>query len=298
MLTRCVATGLRRGLSSCRPGYRPRTAMSLFMDIGRAPAWPARPACGRSCRRCSPARWRAATWGSTSTAPTGSFLESPGFLLAVLGAGRARVPGRTLGRRTVGRWSGSATAAVIGVVLGALLFAGALADGGSRGLAGPDRRAALRAARLAGRRAAWWSGRARRLDGGAAALLTVYADGAALLLAAGRDLRAAGLVPRARRLRGAPARAAAARGREVRRACGSCGRWPDGKKLVLAVIDSLKPDMLDQAIEEGRAPALAALLRARHLRARLRLHLPVGDPGGVAPRSPPAAARASTTSRR
>jgi hypothetical protein len=31
------------------------------------------------------------------------------------------------------------------------------------------------------------------------------------------------------------------------------------KKLVLAVIDSLKPDALDAAIEEGRAPALAAL---------------------------------------
>jgi Type I phosphodiesterase / nucleotide pyrophosphatase len=32
------------------------------------------------------------------------------------------------------------------------------------------------------------------------------------------------------------------------------------KKLVLAVIDSLKPEMLDLAIEEGRAPALAALV--------------------------------------
>jgi len=32
------------------------------------------------------------------------------------------------------------------------------------------------------------------------------------------------------------------------------------KKLVLAVIDALKPDMLDQAIAEGDAPALAALL--------------------------------------
>jgi hypothetical protein len=31
------------------------------------------------------------------------------------------------------------------------------------------------------------------------------------------------------------------------------------RKLVLAVIDSLKPEMLDLAIEEGRAPALAAL---------------------------------------
>ena len=31
------------------------------------------------------------------------------------------------------------------------------------------------------------------------------------------------------------------------------------RKLVLAVIDSLKPGMLERAIEEGRAPALAAL---------------------------------------
>ncbi|HEX7247725.1 MAG TPA: alkaline phosphatase family protein [Actinomycetota bacterium] len=32
------------------------------------------------------------------------------------------------------------------------------------------------------------------------------------------------------------------------------------QKLVLAVIDSLKPEMLDQAVAEGEAPALAALL--------------------------------------
>jgi hypothetical protein len=32
------------------------------------------------------------------------------------------------------------------------------------------------------------------------------------------------------------------------------------KKLVLAVIDSLKPEMLDRAIDQGRAPALAALV--------------------------------------
>ena len=31
------------------------------------------------------------------------------------------------------------------------------------------------------------------------------------------------------------------------------------KKLVLAVIDSLKPDALDAAIDEGRAPALSSL---------------------------------------
>ncbi len=33
------------------------------------------------------------------------------------------------------------------------------------------------------------------------------------------------------------------------------------KKLVLVVIDSLKPEMLDRAIAEGRAPALAELVR-------------------------------------
>ena len=32
------------------------------------------------------------------------------------------------------------------------------------------------------------------------------------------------------------------------------------KKLVLVVIDSLKPEMLDRAIDEGRAPALAAIV--------------------------------------
>jgi predicted AlkP superfamily pyrophosphatase or phosphodiesterase len=38
-------------------------------------------------------------------------------------------------------------------------------------------------------------------------------------------------------------------------------------KVVLAVIDSLKPEMLDEAIEEGRAPALAALRdRGRYIR--------------------------------
>ena len=32
------------------------------------------------------------------------------------------------------------------------------------------------------------------------------------------------------------------------------------KKLVLAVIDSLKPELLDRAIDSGRAPALKALV--------------------------------------
>ena len=32
------------------------------------------------------------------------------------------------------------------------------------------------------------------------------------------------------------------------------------RKLVLAVIDALKPEMLDRAVEHGRAPALATLI--------------------------------------
>jgi len=37
-----------------------------------------------------------------------------------------------------------------------------------------------------------------------------------------------------------------------------------GKKLVLAVIDSLKPEMLDRAVAAGRAPALGALIERGH----------------------------------
>jgi predicted AlkP superfamily pyrophosphatase or phosphodiesterase len=33
------------------------------------------------------------------------------------------------------------------------------------------------------------------------------------------------------------------------------------KKLVLAVVDALKPEMLERAVEHGRAPALATLMR-------------------------------------
>ena len=42
---------------------------------------------------------------------------------------------------------------------------------------------------------------------------------------------------------------------------------PKGKKVVLGVIDALKPEMLDRAITEGRAPVLAALSeRGLHVR--------------------------------
>jgi hypothetical protein len=132
-----------------------------------------------------------------------SFLESPGFLLAVLalavitygaersGANRSppavverggrRSPDR--GARVGGRDAVALAGGLIGLVLGALLFAGALADGGNAGwiglLAGPVC-AALGWLAVGGllERAR------RRLEGGAATLLGLYAEGAALVLAA------------------------------------------------------------------------------------------------------------------
>src|ERR687896_2402452 len=107
------------------------------------------------------------------------FLESTGFLLAVLAVGVvAYLLERSNAGRAVEIFSG-----VVGVVLGALLFAGALADGGTDAwpglLAGPI------CALLGWRAVGGLVERARqRLEGGAAALLTAYADGAALLLAA------------------------------------------------------------------------------------------------------------------
>jgi hypothetical protein len=108
------------------------------------------------------------------------FLESTGFLAAVLAIGViAYLAERSeANRRAIEVFSG-----VVGLVLGAMLFAGALADGGSAswpGLVG----GALCAA-LGWRAVGGLVERARgRLEGGAAALLTAYADAAALILAA------------------------------------------------------------------------------------------------------------------
>jgi len=109
-----------------------------------------------------------------------SFLESPGFLLAVLALGVVAYMAERSGpnQRTVQAFSG-----VVGVVLGALLFAGALADGGSESwpglIAGPV------CALLGWHAVGGLVERARtRLQSGPAAMLTAYADAAALVLAA------------------------------------------------------------------------------------------------------------------
>src|SRR5215211_1389939 len=107
------------------------------------------------------------------------FLESTGFLLAVL----VVAVGAYLLERSE---SGSAVeifSGVAGIVLGALLFAGALADGGTD--AWPGLIAGPICAFLGWRAIGGLVERARqRLDGAAAALLTAYADGLALVVAA------------------------------------------------------------------------------------------------------------------
>jgi hypothetical protein len=109
-----------------------------------------------------------------------SFLESTGFLAAVLAVGViAFLAERSeANRRFVELFSG-----VVGIVLGAMLFAGALADGGSE--AWPGLVGGVICAALGWRAVGGLVERARgRLEGGAAALLTAYADAVALLLAA------------------------------------------------------------------------------------------------------------------
>lgn len=108
------------------------------------------------------------------------FLESSWFLLAVLAVGViAYLAERSeANRRSVELFSG-----VAGVILGALLFAGALADGGTE--AWPGLIGGAVCAALGWRAVGGLIERTRsRLQGGAAALLTAYADGAALVLAA------------------------------------------------------------------------------------------------------------------
>jgi hypothetical protein len=109
-----------------------------------------------------------------------SFLESTGFLAAVLAVGVIAYLGERseANRRFVELFSG-----VVGIVLGAMLFAGALADGGTE--AWPGLIGGVICAALGWRAVGGLVERARgRLEGGAAALLTAYADAVALLLAA------------------------------------------------------------------------------------------------------------------
>jgi hypothetical protein len=118
-----------------------------------------------------------------------SFLESPGFLLAVFGLAVITYGAeRSLANQSGGESSGAVrrvalVLGIAGMALGALLFAGSLAAGHETawpGLIGGAACAALAWAAIGG-----LVERARgRLQGGAASLLSLYADVIALALAA------------------------------------------------------------------------------------------------------------------
>jgi uncharacterized protein DUF4126 len=159
-------------------GYRP--GMSVFMDtttgMGLSGATGVRP-------YLPPLLAALLARGDTGIDFDGTdwdFLESTGFMLAVLAIGVvAYLAERSeANRRFVEVFSG-----VVGVVLGAMLFAGALADGGSE--AWPGLIGGVICAALGWRAVGGLIERTRsRLAEGPAALLTAYADAVALVLAA------------------------------------------------------------------------------------------------------------------
>jgi Domain of unknown function (DUF4126) len=109
-----------------------------------------------------------------------SFLESPGFLLAIL----VLAVGWYVAERSGANRSAMRTAGLLlSVGLGAMLFAGSLAAGDHSAVAGIAAGAACAALAYVAV-FSLLAGAARRLDGEALGFLTLYADAAALALAA------------------------------------------------------------------------------------------------------------------
>jgi hypothetical protein len=182
--------GRGRGLSSSPAGYRPRTfAISVFLDIGQGAGLASASGVRPYLPPLLAGALARADAGIDFSGSDFSFLESPGFLLAVFGLAVISYGAeRSLANQSGVDRSRAVRAVALGLglagmVLGALLFAGSLAAGHETawpGLIGGAACAALAwaaAGRLVERARA-------RLDAAASGLLSLYADVAALLLAA------------------------------------------------------------------------------------------------------------------
>jgi hypothetical protein len=182
--------GRGRGLSSSPAGYRPRTfAISVFLDIGQGAGLASASGVRPYLPPLLAGALARADAGIDFSGSDFSFLESPGFLLAVFGLAVISYGAeRSLANQPGGDRSRAVRAVALGLglagmVLGALLFAGSLAAGHETawpGLIGGAACAALAWAAV-GRLVERVRG---RLDGAASGLLSLYADVAALLLAA------------------------------------------------------------------------------------------------------------------
>jgi hypothetical protein len=181
------------GLSSSPAGYRPRTfAISLFLDIGQGAGLAGASGVRPYLPPLLAGALARADAGIDFDGSSFHFLESPGFLLAVFalaivsyGAERSlanQQPAEGSGSPDRGRVVALALG-IAGLILGALLFAGSLAADDQTswpGLIGGALCAGLAWAALG----ALFDRARGRVQGSAAGLLSVYADLAALALAA------------------------------------------------------------------------------------------------------------------
>src|SRR5262245_3608399 len=174
-------------------GYRAsHPAMSVFMDIGTGSGLASASGVRPFLPPLLTGALASSDIGIDFDGTSYRFLEADWFLVVVLFAAvLTYLAERSVANREPGGGDRSAAGrvldillAICGLVLGALLFAGALADGGSNST-WPGIVAGVACAALAWVAVGGLIERARmRLDQSAAALLTAYADGAALILAA------------------------------------------------------------------------------------------------------------------
>ena len=206
---------------------------------------------------------------------TFAFLEEPWFLLLVTVALVASILLR--GRLQ----TGPAQSALIGIAIGfgALLCAASLDDRVGRLVARPARRRGLRRAGRRGhahdpgpRPAGAWTPRPPRA-------LPLYAGGCVPphRRAVGRPAPAR--AARHRLLRAPAGRRPPPRGREVRRASHPQVAVARPPKLVLAVVDGLKPSMLERAVADRSRAGAEGRHGARDLRRRLLRGVPVRHAG-------------------